>query len=221
MDGIISTNVSLSLQTRKQVASIATVAIVGVAYFALTIIALHFLRPNHNPISQPTSEYAVGPYSFLMTSAFFSMSVATFALVIALYQGLPQPARSRIGLGLLGIWGVAVLVAMTFPIDLDGAPQTLSGTIHRINGPLAFLCATIGTILVSWRFKQDEKWRPFHRTALILSLVMLVAFVGTFLSIATQSGFAGLTQRIDLIALVTWMLLTAVRLRSLATKDAV
>ena len=213
---MVSTTLSPGRQSTKQVATAATVTIVGVAYFALIIIALHFIRPDLNPISQQTSAYAVGPYSFLMTSAFFSMSVATISLVIALYNGLPQQARSRIGLGLLGIWGVAVLIAMTFPIDLEGAPQTLSGTIHRINGPIAFLCVTLGVILVSWRFKQDEMWRPFHRTALVLSLILLVAFILGGLSIATQSGFIGLTQRIDLIALVTWMLLTAVRLRSLA-----
>jgi hypothetical protein len=144
------------------------------------------------------------------------MSVASWALVIGLYQGVSQPARSRIGLGLLGLWAVGVLIAMLFPIDLEGAPQTISGTVHRMNGPLTFLSLTAGVILVSRRFKHDETWRPFHRTALILSLVMLAAFIGTFLSIATESGFAGLTQRIYLATFVTWFLLTAARLRSMA-----
>jgi hypothetical protein len=49
---------------------------------------LHFLRPDLNPISTPTSEYAVGPYGFLMTSAFFGMSLGSFALVIGLYRGV-------------------------------------------------------------------------------------------------------------------------------------
>jgi hypothetical protein len=150
-----------------------------------------------------------------MTSAFFSMSLGSFALVIGLYQGVSQPARSRIGLGLLGIWAVGVLIAMIFPIDLEGAPQTISGTIHQINGPLAFLSLTAGTILVSRCFKRDENWRPFHRTALILSLVMLTVFMATFVNIATDSGFAGLCQRIFLAAFVTWFFLTAARLRSI------
>ena len=193
------------------------VALVGIAYFALIIVALHFLRPDLNPLSTPTSEYAVGPYGFLMTSAFFSMSLASFALVIGLYQGVSQGARSRFGLALLGIWAVGVLIAMIFPIDPEGAPPTTSGTIHGINGPLAFLSLTAGTILVSRRFKQDEKWRPLHRTALILSLVMLAVFIATFVNIATGSGFAGLCQRIFLAAFVTWFFLTATRLRSIAT----
>src|SRR5215203_2634998 len=212
-----STNLSPSLRTRTQLARIATVAIVGVAYFVVIIVVLHFLRADLNPIRRPTSEYAVGPYGFLMTSAFFSMSLASFALVIGLHQGISQRARSQVGLGLLGIWGVGVLIAMTFPIDVEGAPQTISGTIHGINGRLAFLSLTAGAIMVSRRFKQDERWRPFHRTAVLLSLVMLAAFIATFVNLATGAGFAGLGQRIFLAAFATWFFLTATRLRSIAT----
>jgi hypothetical protein len=211
-----STTHSPSLQATKQAARIVTVAFVGITYFVVIIIALHFLRPDLNPIQRPTSEYAVGPYGWLMTSAFFSMSVASSALVIGLSQGVSQPARSRIGLGLMGLWGVGVLIAMFFPIDPDGAPQTLSGTIHRINGPLAFLSLTVGVILVSRRFKHDEQWRSFHRPALMLSLVMLTWFIATPVSIATESGLAGLCQRIFLATFVTWFVLTVARLRSVA-----
>jgi Protein of unknown function (DUF998) len=213
------TDQSPCLHARTKLARIATVATVGVAYFAAIIVVFHFLRPDLDPVSRPTSEYAVGPYGFLMTSAFFSMSLATFALVIGLYQGVSQPARSEIGLGLLGIWAVGVLIAMIFPIDPEGAPQTISGTIHRINGPLAFLSLTAGAILVSQRFKHDEEWRPFHRTALILSLIMLALFIATLVNIVTGAGFAGLCQRIFLAAFATWFFLTATRLRSIAIED--
>jgi hypothetical protein len=211
-----STHLLPGLQTRKQTASIATVALVGVAYFVVAIVVLHVLRSDLNPIQRPTSEYAVGPYGWLMTSAFFSMSVASWALVMGLYQGVSQPARSRIGLGLMGLWGVGLLIAMLFPIDLDGAPQTLSGAIHGINGPLAFLSLTAGVIFVSRRFKYDEAWRPVYRSALILSLVMLALFFATPVSIATESGLAGLFQRVYLVTFVTWFVLTATRLRSMA-----
>jgi bacteriorhodopsin len=217
---VASTDLSPGLRTRRQqVARVATIALVAVAYFAVIVVVLHFLRPDLNPIRRPTSEYAVGPYGFLMTSAFFSMSLGSFALVIGLYRGVSQRARSGIGLVLLGIWAVGVLIAMSFPIDPEGAPQTLSGTIHRINGPLAFLSLTAGTILVSRRFRQDGLWRPIHRSAVILSLVMLAAFIANFVNIATASGFAGLCQRIFLVAFVTWFVLTAERLRSISSRS--
>src|SRR5687768_17196097 len=145
---------------------LATLALISIMYFVVAIVILHFLRPDLNPINRPTSEYALGPYGFLMTTAFFSMSVASLSLVIGLYKGISPPARSRIGLILLGIWGVGVLVAMSFPIDPEGTERTITGTIHRINGPLVFLSLTVGTILVSRSFRRDENWRPLYRSAL-------------------------------------------------------
>jgi hypothetical protein len=208
-------------QAAKLVVWITTFAIVGILYFAAIIALLHFLRPDLNPISNPTSAYAVGPYDFLMTSAFFSMSVASLALVVGLYQGVSHSPRFRIGLVLLGTWAVGVLTAMIFPMDADGAPSTLSGTIHQATGPLTFLSLTTGMIFMSWAFQQDEKWHPFYRKALTLAFVMLVAFVATFLSFATDSGTIGIAQRIALATAGTWMLLTAARLRALVHVSAV
>ena len=128
---MFSTTRSFSSQGTKTLSKLAAIAIAAIAYFAVIIVILHFLRPDLDPISRPTSEYAVGDYSYLMTSAFFSMSFASFALAIGLHRGVAQPVLSRIGLGLLGLWGVGVLVAMLFPIDPEGSPKTIAGTIHR------------------------------------------------------------------------------------------
>jgi len=207
---IASTHLSPSLQVTKSAKISAMVTIAGVVYFVCSIIALHVLRPDLNPISHFTSEYAVGPYGFLMTSAFLSMSLASFALVIGLYQTVLPPARSL--LGLLGIWAIGVLIAMIFPADPDGAPQTLSGTIHQTAGPLTFLCLSVGALWVSWRLNQDAKWSSLYRPELILSFIMLVAFIATAFSFVTGSGSGGVAQRIVLGALVAWMLLIASKL---------
>jgi hypothetical protein len=189
-------------------------------YFALVIVALHVLRPDLNPIRQPTSAYAVGPFGYLMTTAFFSMSVATWALLIGLWHGLPPAARSRLGLGLLAIWGVGVLIAMSFPIDAEGAPQTLSGAIHQTNGPLTFFCLAVGAVLISRSLKRVDAWRPLYRPALSLSLLMLAEFVVTGAAIGTQSGFGGLAQRILLVTFLAWFFLVTSHLRALAAQSS-
>jgi hypothetical protein len=208
-----------SRRAGRPVAVLATVAIVGTACFVALIVALHFLSPEFDPIERPTSEYAQGPFGYLMTAAFVSLSLSTWALVIGLRRDLSGPAQSRLGLVFLGVWGIGLLVAATFPIDLDGAPQTLAGTIHRINGPLTFLSLIIGTNLVSRGFKQDVRWRPIHRFASVLALIMIVEFVAGGMAVATETG-AGIAQRILVITLATWFVLTAVRLRVNATETA-
>jgi uncharacterized membrane-anchored protein len=44
---------------------LALLALVDIAVKFLTIAALHFLRPDVNPVLEPISNYGVGPYGFL------------------------------------------------------------------------------------------------------------------------------------------------------------
>src|SRR5262245_35908088 len=139
---------------RSSVSTLTSISIASITIFAILIVTLHFLRPDLDPIKRLTSEYAVGQYRYLMTAAFFCMSIATFALLIVLSKEMRGKARSVIGLALLMIWGVAVLIAMSFPIDPEGAPATTTGKIHETNGPIGFLSLTLGVLLVSFRFKH-------------------------------------------------------------------
>ena len=206
-----------SRRAGRPVAALATVSIVGTVCFVALIVALHVLSPDFNPIERPTSEYAKGPFGYLMTLAFVSLSLSTWALVIGLRRDLSGPAQSRLGLGFLGVFGIGVLVAATFPIDVEGAPQTLAGIIHAINGPLTFLSLVVGTNLVSRGFKRDVRWRPIYRFASVLALIMIVEFVAGGLAAAMETG-AGIAQRVLVATFATWFLLTALRLRTNATE---
>ena len=194
----------------------AALALAGVTYFALAIVALHFLRPDLSPVAQPTSAYAVGKFGFIMTTAFFSMSLASASLLLALRQGLPSEAHSRFGLGLLAVWTVGVLVAMLFPLDPEDASPTLAGTIHQTLAPFTFLSLVSGSLLVSRRFRQAAGWQTLYWPAFTLSTLMLVGFVATAVSLSTDSGVGGLAQRILLITFLAWFYLVALRLRVVA-----
>lgn len=200
--------------TTMRVAPFATVALAGVTYFTVAIVALHFLARDVDPVRYTTSFYAVGPYAILMSSAFLAMSIATTGLVVGLAKAARSTARSRVALALLGVWAVGALIAMLFPIGPEGAAPNLANTVHRINGPLAFLALSLGALLTSVGFVHDEWWRPIRRAAIALSLIMVAGFVGLAVSLATGGAYSGLLQRILLTAVVAWYVLTALRLRS-------
>jgi hypothetical protein len=208
-----SNNVSSNTLPAKQVARIATFAIVGIAYFLIAVLALHFLRPDYNPIRRLVSEYAVGPYAFLMTSAFFGLSWGSLALVIGLSQAVSRTWRSWLGLFFLGTWAVGITIAGIFPAGSKNA--FTSASIHELASILSFFSLVIAALLLSWYFKQDEKWSSFHRPALILSGLMLLALIGFFWFVNT--AYAGLSQRIFIAMVLMWLLLTASRLRYVAT----
>ena len=193
---------------------LALLALVGIAVKFLTIAALHFLRPDVNPVLEPISNYGVGPYGFLLTFADIGSVVGTLALVFGLYLGIWPPGRSYVGLFLLALYGVSELLAGIFPIDVGGEATT-AGSIHNIVGNISFFCFPIAAILLSLRMGKDEQWRSFRRPALALSIVVVLTAILTIAGFNLGIGF-GVTQRVANIAVLVWMLVVALHLRSVA-----
>ena len=193
---------------------LALLAVVGIADFLLTLVALHVLRPDVNPVLEPISNYAVGPYGFLLTAANIGIGLAAFALMFGLYLGIAPPGRSYAGLFLLGVYGVSGLLAGIFPIDVGGEATTV-GAIHNVVGNISFFCFPIAAILLSLGMGKDERWRSFRRPALALSLVIVLTVILTMVGFNLGVGF-GVTQRIANVTALTWMLAVALHLRSVA-----
>ena len=208
-------NQMMESQGRSRVTMfLALVALVGIAVKFLNIAALHFLRPDVNPVLEPMSNYGVGPYGVLLTVGDIGSGLATLALVVGLYLGIAPPARSYVGLFLLGLYGVAELLSAFFPIDV-GEETTTVGTIHNIVGNISFFCFPIAAILVSSRMGRDERWRSLRRPALALSIVVVLTVILTVVGSNLGTGF-GVTQRIANVAVLVWMLVVALHLRSVA-----
>jgi hypothetical membrane protein len=192
---------------------LALLTIVGIADFLLSFTALHFLRPDVNPVLEPMSNYAVGPYGFLLTAADIGLSLAALALAFGLYLGIAPRGRSYVGLFLLALYGVSVMLAGIFPIDVGGEATTF-GTIHNVVGNISFFGFPIAVILLSLGMGKDERWRPFRRPALALSMVVVLTVILTVVGSNLDIGY-GVTQRIANVAALVWMLAVALRLRSL------
>jgi hypothetical membrane protein len=195
---------------------LALVALVGIAVKFLTFAAFHFVRPDVNLVVEPISNYGVGPYGFLLTVADIGSVVATLALAFGLYLGMVPAARSYVGLFLLGLTGVAELLAGIFPIDV-GAEVTTAGTIHNIAGNISFFCFPIAAILLSLRMGKDAQWRSLRRPALALSIVVVLTVILTIAGANLGIGY-GVAQRVENVAVMVWMFIVALHLRSVAQR---
>jgi hypothetical protein len=222
----------------------ATIALIAFAYFVIAVTALYFLNPGYSLIRSFTGNYDLGAYEFLIASTFFSLGLGSLALVIGLCQGMAQSARSWIGLLLLGIWGVGMLMAGIFPADDGGStvhhmttvllagifhvevqatPETVFSFIHIIAILGSLFSLSLAAIVLSWRFKHEEKWRPIYRLSLILALVMIAAsillFQATFLFIRTEFDGFSLSLKLLNFSSLLWLFLTATRLRFVVVKS--
>jgi hypothetical membrane protein len=193
---------------------LALLALAGIAIKFLSIAALHFVRADVNPVLEPISNYGVGSYGFLLTVADVGSILATVALVFGLYLGIGPPGRSYVGLFFLGLYGVSELLAGIFPIDVGGGATT-AGTIHTIVGNISFFCFPIAAILLSLRMGNDEQWRSLRRPALALAIVVVLTVILTIAGFNLGIGF-GVTQRVENVAVLVWMLVVALHLRSVA-----
>lgn len=200
---------------KKSIQVIATSALICIYLFIILIISLHFLPTGYDPLRSPTSEYAVGNYGYLMSTAFVFMSVGCFALLVGLYKAISRSSRSKAGLILLGIWAIGVLIAFIFPIAPEGTPSNTADKIHRANGPITFLCVTLGTIFISVSVRRDENWRSIYQSALTLSIIMLLIFVSVVINFSAGLRLEGILQRIYLIIFSTWFIIIALRLRKI------
>lgn len=206
---------------KKSIQLIATFALICIYLFIIIIISLHFLPTGYDPLRSPTSEYAVGNYGYLMSTAFVFMSAGCFALLVGLYKGISRSSRSRAGLILLGIWAIGALIAMTFPIAPEGTLSNTVDKIHRTNGPITFLCLTLGTIFISVSFRRDENWRSIYYPALTLSIILLLIFVSVVINFSAGFRLEGILQRIYLIIFSTWFIIIALHLRKISPRSSV
>src|SRR4028118_1767694 len=96
---------------------LALLSIWGIADFLLILTALHFLRPDVNPVAEPISTYgAVGSYGFFFITALLGSGLGALALMLGLYLGMAPPARSYVGLFFLGLFGGLGLPAGPLPV---------------------------------------------------------------------------------------------------------
>jgi hypothetical protein len=100
-----------------------------------------------------------------------------------------------------------------FPTDIQGAPSTRSGEIHDVSFLVNIVGIMLSAVLVSFSFGGDLRWRPYQRTALVLALLLVIAFVLQFLTLRRGMPY-GYANRLFVSVLFGWLFGTAIRLRA-------
>jgi hypothetical membrane protein len=209
------TTQTIGRSSRSTTTIFATTAIACYTYFVLALLLMHVLRPDYTPTSHMISDYAVGPYGWIMTTAFLTLSSASLMLLLGLARSGPRSVAARLGTLVLGIASLGLLVSAIFPTDLDGTPSTRTGDIHTISFLVNVGCSLLSTVLLSLSFGSDPRWRPYRRTALILASLIMLAFILQFLTLHRGMPY-GLTNRLFVALAIAWPLATSFRLRALS-----
>ncbi len=188
-------------------------ALAGFLYFIVVVLSEPIVRPRYSLLLHPISDFAVGKYGSLQTSALFALGGAVLALVVALWRSLALTAWARAGLVGLTLCGFASFGTGIWPADAAGSiVETTPGLIHATAAYLGYISLAAAMVLLTLHFRHDRPWRRLYVPSLVLAVLGILALVAA--TWTAETSIRGLSQRIMAVPLLGWLLVTATRARA-------
>jgi hypothetical protein len=170
-------------------------------------IALHVLRPDLGFAGHRISEYANGPYGYVMTAAFVSIGAGMLALAAAVAQ--QRERRSRAVALAIAAAGLGMVAAGIWRTDADRVGVTTDAIHSR-----ASAVATLVLIVAALAWSAVPLWRgPGRGIDLAAVLAVVAALFGAVSPALHRSSWTGVSQRLLWLSLLAWLILTAWQLR--------
>lgn len=203
-------------QHAQRLSLLAGLAIVGQLILAASALLLP-IWSEYGLIGDNISELALGRYGFAHTAAFLIVGLSTLGLALAIRELTAGSWGSFVGSLLIAIYGAGAILSAVFPTDRIDSPADLSslsatGTIHIAVAMASFVCAIIGMFVLTRTVTRDDRWRSFPRWAVLFPAGALV-----LMFLQTQGPLVGLMQRLFVAIISAWLILVALKIRSIVT----
>ncbi|MGH2584629.1 MAG: DUF998 domain-containing protein [Dehalococcoidia bacterium] len=171
-------------------------------------------------IGDNISELVLGRLGFVQTIAFLIAGAGTLGLAYVIQQLTMPSWRSRIGSLLIALYGMGAIIVAIFPTDrVDSASdvwsQSTTGMIHVVAALISFLCVIAGMFLLTWAFFEQARWR---RVTPWWTMLFPAAALPLFLG-QGEGPLVGLSQRLLVAVVSAWLILVALRARSIIMSE--
>jgi hypothetical protein len=213
----ITTTLSGAVVQRPQrLSQLAAVAVVG----QLVLVATALLLPiwsQYGLVRDNISELALGRYGFVQTAAFVVAGAGTLALAFAIRQLTKGAWGSRVGSLLIAVYGAGAILSAVFPTDRIDGPADLSslsatGAIHIAVAIASFVGVIVGMFVLTRTFAHQRSWGSFWRLSVFFPAGSLALII-----VQQEGPLIGLLQRALVIVISAWLVLVALRIRSIVT----
>jgi hypothetical protein len=190
---------------------VGSLALAGIAVFALVCLAAQLVRSDLDWVRAPLSSYLRGEYGWIVKTAYFVLGASLILLGLGYYRALSATARSGAPFLLFALGGVALdVTALADSGSLIG-PRALEAFLHNLAAATAFLSVTMAMLLQSWRLRSDALWR--HRFFVAFTLAA-VCFVALWMYSLSDDWPRGLSQKVVIVLILAWLALAARWLQS-------
>jgi hypothetical protein len=196
---------------------------------AFLLVLLHVLTPQFDPSWRMVSEYANGPFSWVLAAFFLCWALSTWSLA---YACVPMADNwlTKVAVALLIIAGVGEAMAAVFDIN---RPLHMLAAILGMNG------LPIAAILLGYGLSRSGRWGD-QRTLMLalswlplLSVLVMAGAMAHFFSALSASGvapppdgkpiselppsvvaYSGWANRLLITVFCGWAIVVALRLRA-------
>lgn len=189
---------------------IGTLSLAAVMLFALVCFAAQVVRSDLDWLRAPLSFYLLGEYGWVVKSVYFALGAALILVGLGYYRALTVSARSGAPLLLFVVAGLALDVTALADSSVRPDTYSLEAFVHGLAANTAFLCVTVAMLLQSARLRGDAAWQ--QRAAMAFTLAA-VCFVALWVHVLWREAPRGLTQKIVILLILSWLALASSWLR--------
>ncbi len=200
--------------------------IAGPVLFGLIVVVSAELRPGYRHFSQLMSELGeTGSRTEALMNflGFLPSAFLVFLSSLALIARFRTTWFGALGSLCVLLFSVGMFAAGLFPCDVSCTPDAPSQTqrLHFAAGMLADPALALAPLILAFRFRQLEHWRPMFSYSVATSVLSFCALIAIGWSLPERNG-SGLFQRLALGFPFLWLALVSWRLwRSAERREAV
>jgi hypothetical membrane protein len=190
-------------------------ALAGIVFpplWLVVLIVLGFVKPGFKQLTQAGSSESIGQYGWVQIANFIVLGIALVVFAFGLWQGFGDRLSGRIGSVLMALAGVGLVGAGVFSSDGTNRAVSFHGNMHMTFSLVLFLSLLIAGFVYARRFWDDRRFAIY---SMATALVIPASFALTFVIPP------GLSQRLMLIIVWTWITILGLRLRKAAMTSAV
>lgn len=176
-------------------------ALAGLLCSVFLVAILHVIRDDLDPVARRLSEYAVGPYGWLMTTAFVGLGCGLLALAGSLRATATSNHLGR-ALSPLGFAaGAGMIVSGAFPTG----ESLISEAVHSRASGLA--TAAVIAVALAYSLPRVRQATPSRHDLMAAGLALGAALLGAISPIFHETRWTGLSQRLLWATVTVWLLL--------------
>ena len=193
----------------------------GAALFTAVASLQGSIRPGYDARQQAVSALSLGPDGWIQQLNFVVFGASLLFTIPALRQLLRGGVGARSYPAATALSGVC-LVVLGFvaqdpapgydPEQLGLAVPTARGLLHLALAAVAMVSSVVGLFLMAARFARDPRWHSWVRPTQLVALFAIVCVAVYAVWSTKPSGFAGVFERLAILASPVWALAFARRL---------